>query len=431
MPLLLRAGVVVGQGTHDHRRGGWLADGMVQAMPLLTRATPTAGGRSLTEAYLSQPVLAGSASAFGGRFSAIGMLNLEGATLARGELNTGTYGEGYVDRRHPHSYVHELLATIGGGLHLAGRDVGLSLTAGRGFAPFGSDDPMSRPFAKYPVNHHLAQVLERLVLIAAARTGPLTLEGGVFNGDEPASPRSVPVWSRFGDSWSARATLRAAAGVELVASAARVESPEFREGSGLDQRKLSAVLRVERHTGGGRGTRYLMAEWARTHDDRRGQLAFTYTSFLAEAAYRSRGARVPAEGGCVDGRAWLGALRFERTTRPEEERLSDQFRNPRPQIEFAILGRTRWTVVTAAVGTEAARTGVVTVAPFVEATYARPERVEALAAFVPRDFYGSDRLWLLSVGARVNVGHRHHRMGRYGVAVDPASVHGAANGARC
>jgi hypothetical protein len=402
------------QRAADHDARASETRGAAQAILLLTRATPTAGRRSLTEAYVTQPVLMGDVTALGGRFDAHGMLNLEGATLARGELNTGTYGEGYVDRRHPHSYVHELIATARAGLGVGRRTAAISLTAGRGFAPFGSDDPMARQFVTYPVNHHLAQLLERIVVIAAARAGPLTLEGGIFNGDEPTNPRSVPMWSRFGDSWSARATLRPAPGMELAASAARVESPEFREGLGLDQRKASAVVRIEQPTGGGTGSRYLLVEWARTHDDRRGRLAFTFTSFLAEGAYCWRG-RVPGNLG------WVAAFRVERTTRPEETRQIDPFRTPRPQIEFGILGRTRWTTATAAFGTNATRIGVLTVAPFVEASFAHPEAVEDLAAFVPRDFYGSDRLWLLSLGGRVNLGHRAHRMGRYGVAAADAA----------
>jgi hypothetical protein len=228
------------------------------------------------------------------------------------------------------------------------------------------------------------------------------VEAGIFNGDEPTSPRSVPLWSRFGDSWTARATLRPATGVELAASIARVESPELREGNGLDQRKGSVVLRLERPRSSGPWPHYVLAEWARTHDDRHGRQVFTYTSFLVETA------------GCA--RALWGALRFERTTRPEEERLLDAFRTPRPQIEFAILGRSRWNTLTGAVGTNALRVGVLAMAPFVEATYARAEAVEQLAAFVPREFYGSERVWLLTIGARVNLGNRHHRMGRYGVA---------------
>ena len=61
---------------------------------------------------------------------------------------------------------------------------------------------MMRPFAAYPVNHHLAQILERYVGIAAVRGGPLTIEGAVFNGDEPVSPGAPPDASRFGDSWA-------------------------------------------------------------------------------------------------------------------------------------------------------------------------------------------------------------------------------------
>jgi hypothetical protein len=406
--LATRADKASGQDTHAHASRALQAEAGAHVIPILTRATPTAGGRSVTEGYLTQPVVRGEVSAFAGRLALHGMLNIEGATLARGELATGTYGEGYFDRRHPHSYVHELLVTARTQLPIRTRFAALSLTGGRGFAPFGSDDPMSRPFVKYPVNHHLAQILERIVIVAAARAGAATVEAGAFNGDEPTTPRSVPKWSRFGDSWATRLTLRVARGVEVAASAARVESPEFREGLGLDQRKAHVLLRVERPAGHGSGSRYFLLEWARTHDERRGRVAFTYSSVLAEGA------------ACTRGR-W-GALRAERTTRPEEERQLNPFRTPRPQIEFAILGRTRWTVMSAAAGTNLAHLGVVTVGPFVEVAYARPEKVEALAAFVPRDFYGSDRLWLLSFGARVNLGRRAHRMGRYGVAAADATA---------
>jgi hypothetical protein len=405
--VLARTAVAGGQHPHGQSTRSWELGGFAQGIPVVTHAAPTATGGNLTEGYLTQPLLSAHASLFAGRLSTHGMLNLEGLTLARGELNTGTYGEGYVDRRHPHSYVHELVATARSDFAIGARALGASLTFGRGFAPFGSDDPMVRPFLKYPVNHHLAQILERVVLVGALRAGAFGLEGGIFNGDEPTNPSSAPNWSRFGDSWSVRATVYPLRAVELSASMARVESPEFREGSGLDQRKTSAVLRIERPNAPGTESRYLLAEWARTHDYRRGQRVFTFTSFLAEGSYERRG-------------HWA-ALRFERTIRPEEEREIDLFRNPRPQIEFAILGRTRWTVVTAAAGTNRPRLGVLTVAPFVEATYARPSQVEELAAFVPRDFYGSENLWLLSLGARVKVGAHAGRMGRYGVAVQPHS----------
>src|SRR5690606_34980716 len=85
-------------------------------------------------------------------------LNLEGLTQSDGELTFGAWGEGFLDKRHPHTLVHELMLSanlwrFGGG--------SLSVSVGKGFAPYGTDDPMSRPVAKYPTNHHLSQILER------------------------------------------------------------------------------------------------------------------------------------------------------------------------------------------------------------------------------------------------------------------------------
>src|SRR4051794_17685163 len=79
-----------------------------QMIPVVTRADPTATKSALTEAYLTQPVVMSHAEF--GMLRGVATLNFEGLTLQRGELSTGGYGEGYVDRRHPHSYVHELLA---------------------------------------------------------------------------------------------------------------------------------------------------------------------------------------------------------------------------------------------------------------------------------------------------------------------------------
>src|SRR5687768_431958 len=249
-------------------------------------------------------------AAAGGRVGLRASIDFEGLTLERGELNTGTYGEGYVDRRHPHTYLHEALAEartrVGG--------VELSLAAGKGFAPFGTDDPMVRPFVKYPVNHHLAQVLERLVAIGAVRAGPLALEGGFFNGDEPTSAGTAPRASRFGDSWAVRATLSPLRGVELSSSHARVESPEEREGTGLDQRKLGIAARIER---AGPGVfRYALVEWARTNELLSGRSVFRFATALGEASFVVRGVDL--------------AARLERTTRPEEERLENPFRTARP-----------------------------------------------------------------------------------------------------
>ncbi len=82
-----------------------------QAIPVVTRADPTATRSALTEGYLSQPIV--MAHADRGRLRGIGTLNLEGLTLAARRVESpARYGEGYVDRRHPHAYVHELLVGV-------------------------------------------------------------------------------------------------------------------------------------------------------------------------------------------------------------------------------------------------------------------------------------------------------------------------------
>lgn len=366
-----------------------------QAIGVATRMSPAYQGRALTEGYLTQPVAHAHLRLPRVPLTAQAMLNLEGVTLDRGELTAGIYGEGYVDRRHPHTLVHELMlgaeGTVGG--------TRLSLAVGKGFAPFGTDDPMARPLVKFPVNHHLAQLLERAVVVGAARRGPLLVEAALFNGDEPTSPWAWPRLRRVGDSWAARATVLPLAGVELSASMADVASPEHEGGQGLDQRKWSVAARLER---GGRRPLYLLAEWARTDEEQRSRRAFRYETVLAEA-----GGRVgPVEL----------AARVEQTDRPEEERLTDPFRTPRPHADFNLLGITRWRVASAAVALPLRGPAGSGLRPFVEVAHARPTPRLPTALFVPAEFYGGDRQWSLSAGLRLSVGAGHGRMGRYGAA---------------
>ena len=371
-----------------------------RAIPLITRATSTPGARTLTEAYLSQPaVMVGASFSW---LRAHGTLNLEGLTLRRGELLHGAWGEGYVDRRHPHAYVHELMVgAVATGPWTA------SLFAGRGYVPFGSDDPMLRPFVGFPTNHHLAQILERLVAVGSIRRGVVTAEAALFNGDEPIDPSTAPLARRFGDSWAARATLRGAplddrlGSVELSTSYASLKSPEFREGAGLDQRKTHVGLRVA--PASAVASRYALVEWARTVDVDRGRALYTFTSLLGEGAL-CRG----THGGGV-------ALRVERSERPEEERLLNLFRAARPATDNSIVGVTRWTTMTAAVGIPAVRVPGGFVAPFVEVARIAVARASA-GAFDPTLLYGSRDAWRMSGGARLVAGAVHDRMGRYGAA---------------
>jgi hypothetical protein len=387
---------------------------MLQAIPVVTRAANTIGGADLTEGYLSQAVAMARGDMLLGHLRVDATLNAEGLTMSRGELSTGAFGEGYSDRRHPHTYLHELVAT---GIGAVG-PLAYSASAGRGFAPFGTDDPMMRPFEKYPINHHLAQILERALVMGAVRIGPAVFEGATFGGEEPTSPRSLPRASRIGDSWSVRGTVLPIEGMELQASYARVTSPEQPSGFGLDQRKQSVSGRFVSST----GSRYLLAEWARTDewDQNRDVEVFGYESSL------------------VEGAASLGpfgvALRLEQTERPEEERLADAFRTPRPAPDLAIIGVTRWRTATLAVMLPSATLGPIRGYPFVEVERLAAKPQNPTSVFRPAQFYSTDTPWIASVGVRLRYGPMHARMGRYGAALPPGppiralgvSQHGAA-----
>src|SRR6185295_8134383 len=98
--------------SHDstHARFGIRA----QAIALATRVDPGFANRSFTEGYLAQPIIMAHGSALRDHMSAVMTLDFEGLTLDRGQLNPGAYGEGYADRRHPHTYLHEAIVTANG-----------------------------------------------------------------------------------------------------------------------------------------------------------------------------------------------------------------------------------------------------------------------------------------------------------------------------
>ena len=362
------------------------------AIGVATHATPAMQNRSLTEGYLTQPAV--MADAVMGPFQVNLMVNLEGLTLDRGELNAGVWGEGYVDRRHPHTFLHEAVATY----QAAVLGVDFSVSAGRGFASFGTDDPMVRPFVKYPVNHHLSQILERWLATGAVRYGPVIVEAGWFSGAEPVDPEDMGDVDKLRDSWSARGTLRPAAWLELQASYAQVHSPENPNGEAPDHEMWNASARVTRQLGA--WLAYLLVETAESTEGA-GVLAFHYPTVLAEAA-ATRG-------------PWQAAIRFERTVRPEEERQVDLFRTVRPHTTSSILGTTRFTG--AAFNVSRLMTlGPLAVRPFVEMARHHAESLDAFPVLPPEGLYGSADLWSFSAGIRSTVGSWHTRMGRYGAA---------------
>ena len=372
-----------------------------QAIPVVTDARHPPGDETRTEFAITQPVvmLDWSTPHFAPRalhFFARATLNVEGWTIPDGELTPGAHGEGFYDRRHPHTYVHELMVGASvGGLRTANRELRIGLAVGKGFVAFGTDDPMSRPVERYPVNHHLAQVLERVVVIGRASYGPVALEVTGFNGDEPTKPSDWPNWDRGLDSRAVRATVTPVAGLEAQYSWARVKSPEHRPGAGPTQRKREASLRwkgplAHRPT-------YALLEWARTED---AGGFFVYHSLLVEGAM-SVGRQRPY-------------ARFERTERPEESRTLDPFRSLRPHLDDNILGITRWTVWTAGYGVSLLTApGRLEVRPFVEGSLAQVKALEGI--FDPAAFYGASVLPSVTLGVRMDWGGMAGmRMGRYG-----------------
>jgi hypothetical protein len=147
---------------------------------------------------------------------------------------------------------------------------------------------------------------------------------------------------------------------------------------------------------------YGMFEWARTDEYSSGRRLYAFSTWLAE--------------GAADRGPWRAALRWERTTRPEEERLADPFRTTRPHADENILGATRWIGVSARLERSFHAHGLAAT-PFIEASRVNVTELTG-AIFSPRDFYGEDTMWGISGGVSLRLGPPMHRMGRYGVATD-------------
>jgi hypothetical protein len=377
----------------------------LMAIGLVSRVSPAYGGRTFTEGYLTQPNLMADMRWHPITFT--GTLNFEGYTLDRGELTPGIYGEGYADRRHPHTLLHEAMLS----LSLPGTDssaLSASLSVGKGFAPYGTDDPMMRPFGKYPVNHHHAQILERAQITGAirfARGGrDISVEAGVFNGDEPTGPFGSPTLSRITDSRAVRVTLRPIAGLEGQVSAADITSPDIIQGGASDHAMKSASLRWSGEVRA--AATYAMVEVEQNEESHRQQIVGRYESILAE--------------GMASWKLFSIAARWERTDRPEGERLLDPFRTPVGHIDFQLLGITRWTTSTIQLAGPSAilpRAVGARLTPFVEVARAVPSAVVLPTVFEPEAFYGARVLWSYSIGVRMHLGTMRARMGRYGVAM--------------
>ena len=399
--------------------GGWRAMAMGQAFPAVTFNAPGEDSPlSRTEAYLTQPAAMINVESPGSRLVLRATVNLEGLTQPGGELTPGGWGEGFIDRRHPHTILHEAMLSAN---VWRGADGGFSLSAGKGFAPFGTDDPMSRPGLKYPTNHHLSQILERYTVNGVLVRGPWSAEAGVFAGAEPEGPYDFSNYRGFGDSYSARVARRfggtgTSARWELSASGASIA-----ETHGDESERTTLWNGAARHRGASRlGMLYGLVEGSTSRPEH----GDGFWSVLGELSLAS-------------GRHQT-YYRVEYATRPEYRRQGtsgpdDFFRYDHDAEE---IGATRWLISTAGYSFGATR-GAIGAFPFVEVqlnrvSLERPSTTgtEAfgLDPLNPALLFGTDRFFSISTGVRIFFGGGPMRMGTYGVLDDMTTTHGASDG---
>lgn len=387
--------------------GGWHLMGMAQAFPIGTWGDPFDSDSPLDveEFYLTQPAAMINLESPGSRLVLRTTLNLEGETLRDGEYTFGGWGEGFIDKRHPHTLLHELMLSF----HVWNAPGGtFSISAGKGFAPYGTDDPMARPVVKYPTNHHLSQILERWTVngVYLFDSG-LSLEAGIFGGSEPTGPYDLSNIESFGDSWSARVAQRFGEGFgalapwEVSASYGRVKHGEGEPAIHL----VNGAIRHDAAYGFGR--LYTLVEASRSEPE---GSAEGYYAWLGETR---------AELGS-DGRH-QPYYRIEYATRPEYHRegpLGSEAFYRYDHAHGGDEGATRWLINSVGYGYEV--TGYpLSIRPFAELQH---NRVWAERGGVqPEELLGSDSFWSLSAGFRIFLGGDPMRMGSYGV-LDPMSA---------
>lgn len=371
--------------------GGWQLTGMAQAYPIVTVGAPGEDDSALRETgwYLTQPAVMAHLASPGHRFVLHTTLNFEGLTQEDGELTFGGWGEDFIDKRHPHTLVHELMASLNLWEVAGGA---LSISAGKGFAPYGTSDPMSRPGLKYPTNHHLSQILERWTANAVWLRGGWSVEAGVFGGQEPDGAYDFSNIESFGDSWSARVARRW--GAQWEASLSFGSVTEFAHTVEETTRLANAALMRSAPFRGGQ--LYTLAEaslsYLADHDE--------FFSLLAEARWNGRGHQP--------------YVRVEYAARPEYAREGaageDEFF--RYEHDTDPIGTTRWLIATAAYAYELTPSPW-SVRPFVEVQHHQVRGDQGPVSAT--DLFGGTSFWALSFGARLFFGGEPMRMGSYGV----------------
>ncbi len=378
----------------------WNAHVMAQVFPILTASEPFRSDSQLNdrETYLTQPALMVGILGPGSRFALDVTINLEQLTQPDGEYTFGGWGEGFIDRRHPHTLVHEAMISLNVTEAPGGA---FSLSAGKGFAPYGTEDPMSRPVVKFPTNHHLSQILERWLISAAYRLDSGWIgEFSVFGGAEPEDAYDFSNIESFGDSWSARLTKVIEAGanasIEAATSYAHVEE---KHGAEVEVTKLAnASLRFESVRGMDRTYGMIEASHSRPEEGE------GYWAILAEGEHRT-GMHRPY-------------TRLEWSTRPEYHRLGLPGTPEFYRYDHGTHtdGATQWVIATLGYGLEA-RSSTISTRPFVEVQYHHVSSERG--AVDPMTLFGRTSFWTVSTGFRLFWGGSGMRMGRYGALALP------------
>jgi hypothetical protein len=376
---------------------GWHVMGMSQVYPIVTAGFGSGANDAIraTGLYLTQPVLMANLDGSGSRIVLRTTLNFEGLTQDDGELTFGAWGEGFLDRRHPHTLLHEAMLSVNFWDVAGGA---LSLSAGKGFAPYGTDDPMARPVAKFPTNHHLSQILERFLAGVAYRRSGWSLETAVFGGTEPTGPYDFSNIESFPNSWSARVARRfGGAGLlaewELSASYGYVV--EEHDDRKRTSRLLNGYVRHDRVHRFGHLYGLIEASLAEPAGDEDG-----YWSVLGEVQLR-RARHQPY-------------VRLELATRPEYAREGVPGAAAFYRYDHAAepIGATRWFSAAAGYGYHLTRLPA-SARPFLELQFhnAAHERGNVAA----RELFGTTRFFSLTGGVRLYFGGGPMRMGSYGV----------------
>ncbi|HUF13076.1 MAG TPA: hypothetical protein VMN78_08255 [Longimicrobiales bacterium] len=385
--------------------GGWMAIGMAQVFPAVTTSLPADDGTPLnrTGLYLTQPAVMLNLESPQSRVSFRTTLNLEGLTQPDGELTFGGWGEGYLDKRHPHTLLHEALLSV----NVWARDSGgFSLSAGKGFAPYGTDDPMSRPVLKYPTNHHLSQILERWTLNAVYSSPRWSVEAGVFGGNEPTGPWDMSNIESFANSASARVARRFGTGA-----------------MGIWEWELSGSYGyvVEEHDGAETTTQLYNAALRHEHDHTFGRVYYLTEASLSEPEHHDGYWSVLGEASLMQG-PHNPYGRVEYATRPEYPRegapgTADFFRYDHDDEP---IGATRWLTLVAGYGVTATSLPY-SVRPFAEVQWNHVSEEEG--GIDPEALFGRSSFFTLSAGVRLFLGGEPMRMGSYGVLDSMTLMH--------